>query len=241
MTFYKVNSSSRDTHKGWRQASIAEIGIKIDNSKYEGEKFASLLDWAASRFETVLITLSDTLYRHNYEAEGHAKDVAVNMARTYGDFWLARNKAAIRKYSGKADIIVQRWDDWKSHPQFPEVLKDLQSLYRHDEGFYKSVRADIDGFLSRYGKKITPENKFLYNRKSYDYVLEEAAVYILIGREIGSARLYPGTDLQSFQYMRQPDTPAHLKGLENCPHVRLSFHRKPAFSAEVHDDNRDAA
>ena len=241
MPVYKINSDSRDTQAGWQQSAIAEIGVKIGQSDYEGNKFACMLDWAVSRFDTLTLTLSDTLYRHNYEAEGHSKDVAMNMAKTYGDFWLARNKPTIREFGQKADIIVQRWDEWTAHPEFDDLLKNLQTLYRQDERFYTAARADIEGFLNRYGDKITPSNKFLYYRKFYDHLLEQLAVYILIGREIGSAQLYPGPDLQSFGHLRQIGTPNNLKGLENSPYVRLSFHRNYSLLPISEDDDRDVA
>lgn len=232
-TFYRVNASSRHTDKRWKEKDTAEIGISFGQAFHEGRKFESLLLWACQRFDSVIITLSDTLYRHNYVLDGNSAETAVNIARNTGDFWLARNKKTIRKCSNAnlAKISIHRWDSYIKTAEYKAIARDLAEFHECNEHFRRAVRQDIQRFLERNKSDLSRESdRFFQVRKSRDYILEETAAYIYIARRFESARLYPGLDLEALKFMRRGDTPEHLKGLEQSPHVKLSFHRKAAPS-----------
>lgn len=231
LTDYKVSAASRHTDKRWKSKTIAEVGISYGQPFHEGRKFDSLLHWTARKFDKVFITLSDTLYRHNYEAEGHCPKVALNIARTYGDMWLARNKKFLNKYD-KEQLSIIRWDTFRYHADFDNLYDDLMRFRLEDKGFQAAIAQDTQDYLHRNKDTIKGDDSFLHHRKSLDYVMEEIVVYTLIGREMKSARIYPGQDLESFKYMRQPHIPAHLKGLNQSPHVHLSFQRKASVAKE---------
>ena len=70
----------------------ATLGVSVASPNWHGDKFASILDWAATKFETIRIDVTDALYRHNFMAEGATPQEAETRAQALGTLWLARHQ-----------------------------------------------------------------------------------------------------------------------------------------------------
>jgi tRNA-dependent cyclodipeptide synthase len=225
----KYNVSASGDGK-WRRYKCGQVAISHGQPAHEGEKFEALLDWACRQFDEVVLNLSDTLYRHNLAAEGHNNFRAALMARTAGDEWLTRNGQVLNAYKDKI-IAFHRWDDWLQHSDFPQVFASVTSLHGRDAGLRNAVAADAAEFLER-RRKRGPVDVESFLQGSAAYLLEEIAVYILIGRTYEPARIYPSKDLLCFEYMRRESIPASLRGIDMTTHVNVNFKKKRSLFAD---------
>lgn len=202
---------------------FGEMGISMGNSAHEGENLRQMLSWANNTFEKSFITLSDTLYRFNLLDEGLSEEEALQASRAMGDAWLQRNTPILESFDSER-LQLKRWDEWRTHPHFNEIYNDLHDYYRNDKAFHEETNRDIEAFALRRIKsgKAAPSET-----SSLNFLLEEGACYILIGRTWQSLRIYPSHDLRCFKYLRKDIVPPHLKGLERAPYFdyrRVSKH-----------------
>lgn len=191
-----------------------ELGISMGNSAHEGENLRRMLQWTQQNFDQTIVTLSDTLYRFNLMDEGLNYDEAYDGARALGDAWLQRNQPALAEMD-PARLKIIRWDEWLAHEDFNKVYEDLVSFYRADAPFREAMKKDVEAFTSRRqsaGKTVPQQNN------AVNFLLEEGACYILIGRTFQALRIYPSHDLKCFKYLRKDSVPAPLKGLEQAPY-----------------------
>lgn len=222
MSRYSMSASRKGL-----QNKGCEIGVSIGNPNHEGDKFQSIMDWADRRFEFCIITVSDTLHRHNLVGEGMEESEAYARSLEQGDIWLSQNVAALRSVE-HADLRIKRWDEWLLHPDYESVHRMLVDYRDTNKGLQDALHQDIDNFLAR--KKRRGED-FDYDRvmrSSTEFLIEEIACYILIGRTYAALRVYPAKDMACFRYMRGGHVPEGLKGLELAPHLDLNFKRKIA-------------
>ncbi|HEY0902220.1 MAG TPA: tRNA-dependent cyclodipeptide synthase [Micavibrio sp.] len=191
-----------------------ELGISLGNSAHEGENLRRMLTWTHDNFAQTIITLSDTLYRFNLMDEGCDEDHAYEQSRALGDAWLQRNQAVLHSFD-PARLKIIRWDEWRAHPDFQKTHEDLVDFYHNHTPFREALHKDVAAFRARREKagKPAPESDHAIN-----FLLEEGAGYILIGRTYQSLRIYPSHDLHCFKYLRKNTVPTPLKGLELAPY-----------------------
>ncbi len=219
---YAIKTSSE---RGWTDSQGCELGISLGNFNQEGDKFRSTIRWADKRFARCIITLSDTLYRYSLMCDGASEAAAYFQTRAKGDLWLERNHDALNA-AERTEIIVQRWDEWLSHPAYKALHRELIAFRDEDSGLRTAFETDALNYISR---RYNRHEAFDFERalhNSMAYLAEEIACYILIGRTYGALRVYPGEDMHCFHYMRTGAVPESLRGLEKAPHLKLGFRRK---------------
>lgn len=209
-----------------------EIGISIGNPAHEGDKLKSILKWVDKRFENCIITLSDTLYRYTYMAQGMDEAQAYFTALREGELWLERNREAFKIFD-HALLQFDRWNKWLKHPDYPAVFQQLSTLYKQDGKLQNAFAKDVSAYISRCQKRGEDIDVAKASENSLAYLIEETACYILIGRAYEAWRAYPSRDMACFRYMRRPDIPENLKGIEKAPHLELNFKRKIKAPASV--------
>ncbi len=224
---YVVHGSG---NPGWRECPRCQVGISLWNPAHEGKKFEALLQWATANFDSVILNISDTLYRHNLVASGMGYIDALACSREMGREWHIRNDAAIRRFSSRISKI-HHWDDWRKCPEFYKTHNAILDLYALNPDFEKSIEDDVNMFIQRRHIK-DPEEIKKAKKASTSYILEELAGYLLIARAYKPNRVYPSKDLKSFEFLRQSKVPDDLKGLEEMAHVKVNFKKR---SSQIRD------
>lgn len=172
----------------WKDFSVARLQISVGNPKHEGDKFFALTEWAAARFDQVILIVSDTLQRHNIAADtGISLEHAHGVSLMAGQRWLKDNQRAIDNIAESRRVITL-WDDWMSRPAYAETLKTIHMLYNSSP----AVRAVVD------------EKALLFCRRqdaaggarpeiSVAYILEEVAAFAVMFAETRAIDIYPGS------------------------------------------------
>lgn len=226
MSNYRVSLTGAT---GWNDKKICSLEISLGNARTAGDKLQSIVEWAENNFELCLFHIGDTLYRHNYETDGHPAADAYAMALRGGDEWLASHADIIESCRIPHEII--RWDRWLAHPEFPALHSAIRDLYLTDDAFRRAVMADVWMFMERQQDRINaigPE-KFISN--GIAFLLEEAAGDTLQSRHYDIARVYPAPQLETFRYLARPDTPAAVAGLGRDVFTRIALKKRGTSTA----------
>ena len=216
---YKLQSVSKDI--GWQHNELAYIPISLQNKYHYGQRFAHLLDWTAKRHSKIVINISDSLYRHNFISQRSQKNIAYSKALNSGQEWLLAHHFLLDGYN---IVKIHRWDDWLNHPDYLELHKKILYLYESDNNFQKHIETDITNFTSRKIRR-TKANHHRSIESSRNFLLEECACYILIGRRYRANRIYPGSSGNWFLYLQNSDIPEALQGCGNLSNIHIKFKR----------------
>ncbi|PJB71025.1 MAG: hypothetical protein CO093_06185 [Alphaproteobacteria bacterium CG_4_9_14_3_um_filter_47_13] len=230
MIKYRITPKGRDRH--WQEYQICELGISPGNIAHEGDKFISILDWASRNFEKTIITLSDTLYRFNFQADGMDATQAYEESVRMGKQWLFRNRLVLERYSSSIQQI-NHWDEWRGHKDYDVLYGEIIKYYQNDNGFRLSLAKDIEKYMQRKEKHEIMGNSIAVQENCRLFLLEEIVCYLLIGHLYVAAHVYPAADMDCFQYMRLEKTPENLKGFEKITHVRIALNRKKSMLTEA--------
>ncbi|MCB9989318.1 MAG: hypothetical protein H6868_08325 [Rhodospirillales bacterium] len=156
---YKVCINKR---YGTLSTGNCRVQVSVGSPKYEGEKFAALMEWAVRRYEHVQVIVSDTLQRHN----GPEPDspAAWNKARRQGMEWIKRNRLALE------GVELVMWDDLLAHPSYGPAASEIAAALRQ-----APVRSQIEGtaqqFARRNGASVVA---------SINFLTEELAAFALL-------------------------------------------------------------
>jgi tRNA-dependent cyclodipeptide synthase len=195
---------------GYDRFDTARLCISVGQEYHEGEKLKAAFDWAANRFQHVIISVADTLQRHNINAtDAHAE------ALKRGDAWLNRNEDAFKLLKNHE---VQRWDMWLNHRDYPTMHQCIKQLYRQHAGF----RHDIDITASSFAEKHATASE-----ACRQYLLEETAVFAIQHAETAAVDVYPGT-LSIWERFRHQHIEGVPQGLTQRHFTRIGFVRKHA-------------
>lgn len=214
MTPYKVILRNSPN---WRNHTAATLGVSVTSPNWNGDKFASILDFAAANFETIRIDVTDALYRHAFMVEGMPQETALAHANSLGALWFTNNADTIHQCPIKP--IIVRWAEWYKHPDYQETLIAFQKAYGLSKTLQNAVDEDINDFYRRKMRTPTPREY----QGSLDYFIEELAVITIQAREIPSLKLYPGDELKCFYVVRHGLVVEAPRGLEKEQFGKVKF------------------
>lgn len=165
----------------WRRYPVGRLDISVGMPYHEGPKLEAAIGWASQRFSHIIISLADTLQRHNYMAEGMDADAAYNHSFRLGTEWLERNRATLEG----ATII--RWDQRLRHPLYGQFVSRTMGHLHTMPAFRESLEEEANGYAARKGLQVTQHR--------VDYLIEEIAVFDMLFRTEPAADVYPGSIL----------------------------------------------
>lgn len=230
MSSYRISITGAS---GWNQKPVCSLEISIGNARQTGEKLATMVEWAESNFQKVIFHIGDSLYRHNFEAEGMTPAAARNHAMANAAAWMKDNRDTIEACRVPYEII--HWDHWLKHPDFPALNSAIRDYYLSNQEFRRAVMADVWTFLERQQDRVQFTGPERFISGCIAFILEEAAGDTLLSRTYDIARAYPAPQLQSFQYLARPDTPDAVAGLGRDIFTRIAL--KKRRSARKHGDS----
>jgi tRNA-dependent cyclodipeptide synthase len=210
---------------GWRNFDACTLGVSVNSPNWQGERFASILEFAAENFETIRIDVTDLLYRHNFMAEGLPAGDAAARAEGFGGLWLVRHQALIDACPVRPHVI--RWGSWYRHPDYAEVLDGFQRVAAASPLLHAAIERDVDEFLQRQSRKPTEAKR----QHSRAYLIEELAIFTLQARALSSLKIYPGNEPACINVVRRGLVPFAPRGLEREQYARVKFHTRGGHEA----------
>lgn len=208
------------------QHAVCSVDISIGNPNLTGEKLRALCAWAGKRFDTCLVSLGDTLYRHNLPEFSIDDPAATDEAQRMGDLWLHENAPILQAF-GKPFTIV-RWQDWLTLPEFGPLHEAMTRVFFLNSSFREAVAIDVQAFLER-----NAHNPGFTETGCRQYILEELSVHTLMARKYRLARLYPATRLRSAQYLARQSDSHELAGLGLETFIQINFKKRHAALANA--------
>ncbi len=222
--------TSISAKSAWKTNSSFMLGISMGSQNHEGEALEAIVDRInEGGFTHGVLDVADTLNRYRYIGDGIPEREAIEITRNEGGDWLERNNHIISRL--RMPVAVHRWDEWLSHPKYPETIAQIRELYANNHILCQAVEQDIDNFYVRnYGTaEVSSERRHL----SVEYYLEELAVAAIMLDEKPSLVMYPGKQLNCFRLIRDGKVPEAPPSLSNSSFSRLiihSFQRPPAVN-----------
>jgi len=199
---YKVSLKNR---LPWQGHAHVRLQVSVGAEVYEGAKLHALAEWAAMRFRSVDVIVSDTLQRFNRmpalgEAEAH------RLTRAEGDAWLARNAQALTLLPGRR---IRRWDDLLADAAYPAGRDLIGRTMAADAACKAALDDTVEAFrrrhLARHGS--LPGDDASFRAASRAFLLEELGVFASLCREPGMD-VYAGSWLSAiFTALRQTHRP----------------------------------
>lgn len=209
----------------WQKHNIARLQISVGNPKHDGDKFFALAEWAAARFDHVVLIVSDTLQRHNIALQ-HKFDVekAYDISLKQGDYWLAQNRKALDILPSKT---ITRWNDWINHPDYRDAYNALCALYANNA----NIRSTIDSKACEFAqRRIEGCSESALLETSIQYILEEVPAFALMFRSERAIDVYPGDWFNGiFEVLRNINDIPFLNGFEKAECLRVDFVRNKTF------------
>lgn len=210
----------------WQDHSVARLQISVGNPKHTGDKFFALTEWAAARFDRVILIVSDTLQRHNIAVEHDITlDEAYQVSVLAGQRWLKENKAALDNLAPSQRVITM-WDEWIMQPDYVGTLKEVQGLYQT----VPTVRQMVDEKAVSFCQRPTSEDSIAQCRtleSSVTYIIEEVAAFAVMFKETRAVDIYPGAWFKEvFEAIAQaPESSERMSGFTNTACLRVDFTR----------------
>jgi tRNA-dependent cyclodipeptide synthase len=218
---------------GWRASNAATLGVSVSSPNWQGDKFASIMAFAAANFQTIRIDVTDALYRHNFMGEGLPAEQALAQAKALGALWLAQHQDIIHASPVRPQIV--RWSEWYEHLDYVETLKGFHDAYATNPTLREAVQKDIDDFYRR--KTQIPST--WEQDCSRNYLLEELAVICLQARALPSVKIYPGDELACMNAVRRLLVPEAPAGIEYEQFAKIKFQMRSAASSYIGDYGPD--
>ena len=197
---YKVKPLKKG---GDQSLGVARLDISVGMEYHEGEKLKATVDWAKRRFETVIVSVADSLQRYNLD-----NNYSLSMA--LGDQWLARNKDIIE------GCRVQRWDDVIQHPLYD--IGRVQDLYLRNTAFRLLIEDQIDSLKLQKAPRDA----------SVEYLLEEIAGFAVLFKTQPAIDIYPGSFLRVWDAFRQNLIPQSPRILSSASTLQIGLLRRAA-------------
>lgn len=212
----------------WRSYGRITLGISVGAHYHEGEKFSATMRWAQEHFNSCAIIVCDSLHRYN-EPEHYSGDPAKALEKCLasGEDWLKRNLSAI--LSSTIPCTVTRWEDWRLHPDFNHVHRQIMGVYAQDAG----MRASVEAGAQRYLRNNPVLSDCLGEARARGcslYILEELAGLTLFARQYGLWEAYAGAKIAALEYLKSaqradlPEPLLEIRSLKiHLKEVRLPY------------------
>ena len=223
MTEYLVRPKAASKIQ-WDGFNRACLGISLGNANERGEKFSAIVKWLSSKFDEVVIDLSDALYRWNeYDDSGSLAVNGKEKAIAKGDQWITENSGALNAFN--IPYKISRWNNWLTHEDFFSVHHQIRGLYNSHSDFSHCMNMDIQKFMDR-RKNLGLEVNPAVIQNCLNFLFEEMAVHTIRFRTLpNTMQIYPGDDLKSIRALRLGAVPGAPIGLQNVPLISLRIER----------------
>lgn len=232
-----------------KMGSLLLISISMNQPYQTGKYFTAIVDRIINQPETapikkVIVLVTDTLNRFNFQMEGLDEEQALLAAKKLGDKWLEQNKDAINLLKEKIPSTeVKRWDDYRLRyaKKFNDYLQEIKNIYDDvKNNNYKKVvneRAEqiANKCLNSESEIINNSNEGQLNNTSFnlmqkkgkiitlseEYIFEESAIRPTLAyienatHELYKGKLSPAVKVAYAKLVKKhPELTGFLKEIE---------------------------
>ena len=194
---YKVTVRQGLGSGDWKTFSKVIFEVSLDNKRYRGDSFYSILSWAKPRFESIEIIVCDLLQRHNLVFSKQINmESASHEAKKMGDDWI-RDSSPLFKELGLSPTIT-RWEEWLAYnpPYYERCLKDLKDLYKDNPNVKQEIEAFFNAVWDRNQKheKCSASLRNTFKDEVFlPYLFEETALSAVFLPALSGISAYPGS------------------------------------------------
>jgi hypothetical protein len=199
------------------RASLTYLAISLSKRETQGELLTAHIElingWHSL---SCVVSLGDTLHRHNLLERCGDPARAHLAARALGDEWTAQEG---RRLQGlKVPWRLMRHDEMLALEAFPTVRDQLAVATVTHRDLAAALAADVEAFAIRAGRELDEQVR----AASAAYILEELAADIAFARIQPFSYVYPGRPLNIYLAVQRAAErlPLVLRGLEECTFVR---------------------
>ncbi|KXX68775.1 hypothetical protein [Flammeovirga sp. SJP92] len=196
------------------------IPISLSNPNHYNEKFELIINWASQNYSEIVMNLADSLYRHNYLKEDLDYQRARKIAYEKGNSWIDTHKTTLNRY---AINQINRWDKWLEDEDFISNLETIDQEYEKNDLFRSTIDYEVDVYLKR--KIRESQSTDFIKTQSIKFLLEEAAVYPIIGKYYKADRIYPSKTPEWMKYVQEKMNFKNTNGMQNLNFIRLFLYR----------------
>lgn len=225
ITPYKVSSRKGVGDGSWMNSSKIIFEVSLDNKKYYGDYFFSILQWAQERFSEITIIICDTLQRYNIMHdqkinEKEAFEISINLGKN----WISQNQFNLRSLKTKPTIY--HWDHWLSYKDdFVLYQNTLQDLYDSNIYFKNECDKVFENILNRFEKKYKSQTiikEDVIHNVIKPYFFEETAVTSIFLSKLDGVSAYPGSLHQIWNDFASGKIKG-LSGFKDCIFISLNL------------------
>lgn len=225
ITPYKVSVRKGIGDGNWMNFSKIIFEISLDNKRYYGDYFFSILQWAQERFHEITIIICDTLQRYNVmHDENLTEKEAFDVSRNLGKQWISQNQFNLQ--SLKIKPVIYHWDHWLAYKdEFEQNKNILHDLY--DSNIYFKYECDkifeiiLNQFRKKYKDKAIIKEDIIH-KVIKPYFFEETAVTAIFLPKLDGINAYPGSLHQIWGDFASEKLKG-LLGFKNCIFLSLNL------------------
>jgi tRNA-dependent cyclodipeptide synthase len=193
---YKISVRKGIGNENWMDFSAVIFEISLDNKRYNGDYFFSILQWAQERFSEITIIICDTLQRYNIMYDQKVtEEEAFLLSRNLGKQWLCQNKSILDALKISPHIFY--WDNWLLHKNdLNNNQNTLNTLYANNVYFRNECDKIFENIWERFKKKYTNNiivKADIINNLIKPYFFEETAITDIFLSRINGISAYPGS------------------------------------------------
>ena len=224
MTGYKVVVRNSP---GWRDHQAATLGVSVNSPNWQGEKFASILQWTASRFSIIRIDVTDAF----------TGAISWPPASRRSAPWCKRTPSArcgsrgIRTSSmparcGRTSYVGP---NGMGHPGYGAALAGFQRAHDLNPALREAVSNDVLGFYRRQHRSPSRWS----SKTMAETTCWKVGRGLFAGARIARREDLPGDELSCMKLVRAGLVDEAPRGLENEQFARIKLEpRARAATAE---------
>jgi tRNA-dependent cyclodipeptide synthase len=194
----------------------AYVGVSLEQEAFHGDRLRAVLVWLEMHTEQCWLVIGDDLHRHTHRIWTVCDEArALESARRIGD-QVERELFVHRTNLTAGRFSVSRWAELLANGGFASSRTEIAKLYNRDMVFAESIRKCAAAYLRRNirrGRSLAlPHNAA--HEVATAYLMEELAVFTVIGTLGWCVEVYPGPELPVLREIAQGayvDVPAPLR------------------------------
>lgn len=225
---YKVIVRQSLGIRDWKDFHTVILVISLDNKRFVGDYFRSILCWAKERFETIHVIVADTLQRHNIALlENTQLEQAKNISLKRGDEWIAQSNDIFKEM--KIIPTIDRWDDWllRYRNDYQQQYQDFLNLCETNQYIHSELKNYFDSLWKRLvqSKNLNQQKKEAFNQDVFmPYFLEETVLTSVFLSVLKGVIAYPGSLPKLWGYFTKEEH-GSLNGFSKGAIAHLDFKR----------------
>lgn len=192
----QVNSESKEDFDG----KSCVILVSVGQPAHEGDKLKATIESVDKTFGSCAVAVCDSLQRHSLRlGTDDSLEMSTQLSNRLGVEWIERNRNILDLLTIPHEIF--RWDEYLLREDFPAHKQKVNELYQNDMEFRASMEYTVNEFLTRFQKRQKiPLDEAMIRQASFDYLLEECAIIMLMWQEKAYNYIVYPSDILAVMY-----------------------------------------